>query len=426
MVISLKKYNQSILVISFLVLLLSKALAGSVYSRILSIGLIVILGLSVIGPLKIRFKNTITNYLFLLYIFLFVLSLIKQFFLADLSLPGLINVLLFFSIVVFVQFIAIQRIKPNIWDMVRLLYYILYSYIFLNVFLFILGFKQERYLGKNALLGLLNINIDRVGFIFSPSLAYFAMICGVCGLIGLVLFFKNKKTKFLTGFIISIIALLLTDSRGPIFGLVIIFLFLFPLRRLWIKYQLALFLFYIFSVSLFVSVMFFINNHIFDLETLSRGGDTSLLSKRDLIWNIFFESYNPSFLNLTFGYGNVGQYISGISADYKFLFVNWPNPDHISLHNNSLQMLIDIGVLGIISFNFVLYRVTKFCINQYKKNKETYLLIIPAIINYLLILGFSDIIVNISNVGIYFILIFIIIGVINQSKDEQFSDLKPA
>ncbi|WP_108802670.1 O-antigen ligase family protein [Aquimarina sp. Aq107] len=416
--ISLKKYNQILLIISFLVLLLSKALAGTVYSRILSIGLILIFGLSVIALLKIRIKHTITNYLFLVYLLLFVSSLVKQFFLTDLSLPGLINVFLFFLIVVFVQCVAIQRIRPSLWDMVKLLYYILFSYVFLNIFLFILGFEQDRYMGTNALLGLLNINLDRASFIFAPSLAYFAMICGVCGLISLILFFENKKFQFLIGFVISVTALLLTDSRGPIFGLVIIFLFLFPLRRLWIKYQLALFLFYIFSVTLFVSVMFFINMYIFDLESLSRGGDTSLLSKRDLIWNLFFENYDPSFFNLVFGYGNVGQYISGISSKYKFLFVNWSNPDHISLHNNSLQMLIDIGVLGIISFNFVLYKVNKFCIDEYKKNKETYLLIIPAIINYLLILGFSDIIANISNVGVYFILIFLIIGVISQSNHK--------
>lgn len=316
--ISLKKYNQILLIISFLVLLLSKALAGTVYSRILSIGLILIFGLSVIALLKIRIKHTITNYLFLVYLLLFVSSLVKQFFLTDLSLPGLINVFLFFLIVVFVQCVAIQRIRPSLWDMVKLLYYILFSYVFLNIFLFILGFEQDRYMGTNALLGLLNINLDRASFIFAPSLAYFAMICGVCGLISLILFFENKKFQFLIGFVISVTALLLTDSRGPIFGLVIIFLFLFPLRRLWIKYQLALFLFYIFSVTLFVSVMFFINMYIFDLESLSRGGDTSLLSKRDLIWNLFFENYDPSFFNLVFGYGNVGQYISGISSKYKF------------------------------------------------------------------------------------------------------------
>ena len=110
--------------------------------------------------------------------------------------------------------------------------------------------------------------------------------------------------------------------------------------------------------------------------------------------------------------------ISGISSEYKYLFANWPNPDHISLHNNTLQLLVDIGIVGAISLLIVMYSVVKYCIKQYSISNNILVLAIPAIINYMLLLGFSDIITNISNVGVYFILILITVSIIGENREN--------
>lgn len=411
-------YNKILIIASFLFLLIAKSLAGSIYSTLLSVLLIIVLVLSLIGSPKIIFPSSLRNYVFWLYILLFLLSLVRQFFFTELSFTGLVNVLLFFTVIILVQFVALFRIKPNMEELVRLLYNMLNVYISLNVFLFLLGFEKARYAGINSTLGQIGIDIDRVFFIFSPSMAYFAMLCGISCLVSLLLYIKTKYVRYLGSLIISISALILTDSRGPIFGLIIIFLLVFAIRRFWIKFQFAFFLFYIFSVNLFLSIMAFINKYLFDIEQLSRGGNTTLLSWRDVIWGIFFDHYDPSIFNFLFGYGNVGQMISGISSEYKYLFANWPNPDHISLHNNTLQLLVDIGIVGAISLLIVMYSVVKYCIKQYSISNNILVLAIPAIINYMLLLGFSDIITNISNVGVYFILILITVSIIGENREN--------
>ncbi|WP_394367019.1 O-antigen ligase family protein [Costertonia aggregata] len=200
--------------------------------------------------------------------------------------------------------------------------------------------------------------------------------------------------------------------------MLIILFFIFGIRRLWVRNQLLIFLFFIFSVSLFLSVMFFLDTYVFDLEQFSRE-NTTLLSWRDVIWEIFFEHYDPSVTELLFGYGNVGQFISGISYEYEYLFSNWPNPTQISLHNNTLQMLVDIGVIGILSFFSVLYYVVRFSIRQYRKFNNKIYLLIPGVVNYILLLGFSDIIVNISNIGVYFVIMFIIINTLYRPKTDN-------
>ena len=282
-------YNKILIIASFLFLLIAKSLAGSIYSTLLSVLLIIVLVLSLIGSPKIIFPSSLRNYVFWLYILLFLLSLVRQFFFTELSFTGLVNVLLFFTVIILVQFVALFRIKPNMEELVRLLYNMLNVYISLNVFLFLLGFEKARYAGINSTLGQIGIDIDRVFFIFSPSMAYFAMLCGISCLVSLLLYIKTKYVRYLGSLIISISALILTDSRGPIFGLIIIFLLVFAIRRFWIKFQFAFFLFYIFSVNLFLSIMAFINKYLFDIEQLSRGGNTTLLSWRDVIWGIFFD-----------------------------------------------------------------------------------------------------------------------------------------
>ena len=415
--ISFEKYYHLLLILSFLFLLISKSLAGTFYSTIFSVGLMGILFFTLIFVNTVVFKKSFIHALFWIYISLFIISLIRQYSLTDLSFKGLINVFLFFFTVIIVQVTAANKIKLKKIEVIKVLYYILNTYIYLNVICYLLGFVKPRYAGINSIFGLLNIHIDRVFFIFSPSLAYFAMICGVSSIVSLFLWLITKKRWYLLSLGVSLGALLLTDSRGPIFGFIIILMFIFIIRKFWIRNQLFFFLFFILSVSLFISVIFLVDTYLFDIDQLSRENAT-LLSWRDVIWEIFFENYKPSLNELLFGYGHVGQMISGISAEYEYLFANWPNPREISLHNNTLQMLVDVGLTGIVSFFTVLYYVVHHCIKQYKVNRDIIHLAIPAIINYILLLGFTDIIINISNVGIYFILMYVVINILYEPKEE--------
>ena len=52
----------------------------------------------------------------------------------------------------------------------------------------------------------------------------------------------------------------------------------------------------------------------------------------DILWQAFFFNYDPSLIQFVFGYGYLGQYISGISAEYEYLFTYddilwWENLD---------------------------------------------------------------------------------------------------
>ncbi|MBT8205265.1 MAG: hypothetical protein KJO20_07815, partial [Eudoraea sp.] len=71
-----------------------------------------------------------------------------------------------------------------------------------------------------------------------------------------------------------------------------------------------------------------------------------------------------------------------------------------------------------ISFYTVLYYVVRKSILIYRRKQEIAILVIPAVINYILIMGFSDIVVNISNVGIYFVLLLLMISTLLYRSDN--------
>src|SRR5690606_14050845 len=136
------------------------------YSTILSVMLIVLVMLSFYNSEKLAINFNIITSIFIFYLFLFFISLIRQLFNTDLSFLGFVNIVLFFFSIIFLVFTSIYKIKPTIEGILKLLYILINVYIVLNVFLFFLGFKKDRYAGINSLLGLINIQMYRIQFLF--------------------------------------------------------------------------------------------------------------------------------------------------------------------------------------------------------------------------------------------------------------------
>ncbi len=140
---------------------------------------------------------------------------------------------------------------------------------------------------------------------------------------------------------------------------------------------------------------------------------STIVSSRDLIWNTFFLYYNPSLFEFIFGYGFLGQNISDISYQYEFLFRDRGSSSLvISLHNNYLQYLMDIGLVGI----FFLYRLVRNTL--IKLNKIKYInLKFPLIFS--LMVGISEMGIIINNFLVFYFFIALIYFV-----DFEYNKLK--
>lgn len=357
--------------------------------------------------------------IFYVLIFLLVISSLRQYMEQDISFVGAINSLAILLSIIFVIYFSLTNANFGFLSAIKLLRNALGIYVILNLLLFLVGITGENIYvsgeyGNNEILSFFSIYIQRVLFVLAPNLAYYAMTSGVLVLISLSLFIKEKNYTNITLLILGTISILLTDARGPVFALLLFIIIILFFKKLFIRFSTLLTLFLITSVFFYTGIIEFLNNY-YDLDSVARE-NSSLLSNREIIWETFFQKYDPSLFNLCFGYGNVGQLSSGISAHYSYLFSRWDNALQISLHNSSLQTLVDIGIVGLTFWTIVLISINRKMIHHYRSTKMEYFLIVPIITNYLLLTGITDIVLNLSNVIIFYIILYLITLSIVQIK----------
>lgn len=266
----------------------------------------------------------------------------------------------------------------------------------------------------NFLLSLMGFDINRVFFPFALGVNTFGTIAGVTATHGVFHMLDQRRNgrspsikAFLLHILVPAVCILLSDSRGA--GLFVLLAMLFASMQGRAIALVAIGLFVIFIYQLFAAEA---------LTGLSLGvGDrstsaTGILSGRELIWApVIVELSSPKLIHLV-GFGLYGQVASGVSIGYSSIFAGWNADENmISVHNGLLQMVLDIGYVGAVSFflffYFSLAALKEYSVFSPSEKHATKAVACAAI--YLLLQGLTEISLNASNPQLFYVLIALVV-----------------
>jgi hypothetical protein len=198
-------------------------------------------------------------------------------------------------------------------------------------------------------LALVGINIKREAFPMDPSINGMGVIASV-GLVAasmLALHTEGLERRLgVAGGAICLVALLLTDTRAALILSIIVIVLMTTIKRTRVALLLAIVI--PFSSWIVTAVLSFLSNTGW-ATPLARGSkDVSTGNGRTVIWKAAQHQFETSGLFHTlFGFGANGQATSGASRLYVHLFEYVPAPLLVHVHNFGLQMLLDMGVVGL-------------------------------------------------------------------------------
>lgn len=295
-----------------------------------------------------------------------------------------------FRILTFLTFIfsfilvCYRKLKTNslLSVFMKAFYIPLLLYLVVNLFLFFFDLHIKDFnIGQSLMFSYFGIIIDRVWFILAKGINGYGVVVGTLFNISLIGFFIIKKFRktFLFGLIISLITLLLTDSRGPVIYSLLIFMFLnFFIKN--IKKPKFLWLIPLIGFIGPTLMLFFlglISDTQFS-ESLSRSsGDLSTGNSRLGIWTIAlsdFFIFKPEFH--IFGYGEFGHHAAGLSQQYGSIFGENTNEfDFMHPHNTFLSIVLDLGYFGLFIYLLLQFKIIRIIKKFWNYNKLSVILL---------------------------------------------------
>ena len=377
--------------IIFSLLMIQSFVSGSVLSTFLVYLIILTLLASICvsfnGYLRGKYKFKLSNVDLL--VGLFIIALLRSYFNETLNFTAVLLYLI--VLILFSTIIRFDVQKNSFWkSFIGSLVLILV----VNILLFVIGINNSfwseigvtqlsRSPQKLRLLSYFNIDLDRTGFLIFNSFAYYSMLLGLLIISIFHKFIKLNKFILLLLLFLAFFSILLLDARGPVLFVVIVVIFSKVISIINKNNFFIVFIMITVIPILYSGLMLYLG--------FSDSESSMILSSRDLIWSSFFINYNPNFFALLFGYGFLGQSVSEISSQYEYLFMDRGDSSLIiSLHNNYLQYLIDVGLVGI----FILYKIVQ---KTFMKIDKLDLQIFKPIILYLLLVGTLEMGIIINN-----------------------------
>ena len=165
----------------------------------------------------------------------------------------------------------------------------------------------------------------------------------------------------------------------------------------WLLFPLLSFLFLTFS-QLTSNFDFLTNN-------FSRGAsdDFQSLSGRADIWEAILVKYNKAPIEIIYGYGANAQVYLNLLSEYDYLFAGMLGDTSKSVHSAAYQIFIDKGLIGIIIFMMIMFKMIK----QFNKlDKVGPALLLPFL--SLLIITSTNVVINVIDFKTLFLLLVII------------------
>jgi hypothetical protein len=285
-------------------------------------------------------------------------------------------------------------------------------YIILNVVLWIVGVRASgNYYesgGSAKVLGILGVDTDRVLFPIAAGYNGFGVLAGLAGVCAFVDLFQKRSFTSILAFGFCLLALLLSDSRGAVFGFVFcLALILIEKARFFSVRSICKFFIILYPfVTLIIQSFSWLVGVL--LAGASRGDDA--LSGRGLIWASVIDGVmDRSLSELMFGYGYLGHKVSGISNGYESLFAHLDglDPSVVNVHSSALQNFLDLGLIGlIVVWGMLWHLMISGESKRWGRAEKVYLFII-----YGVVVGAVDLTFNQNNLVIFLIFLYLFANV---------------
>ncbi len=289
-------------------------------------------------------------------------------------------------------------------------------YVAVNVIAFLLGISPQvssyADTGSSRILSSLGLDIDRILFPIALGVNGFGIIAGLSSAISIAYLLHSRNFSNFILFLSSFIALLLSGSRGALLftisSVAAYFIFLQLKRATYLTRFLAFFLVASYPLLTFLIYALSEVNFLFVGAMFDLGGNP--LSNRHYVWESALDSIGTfPVYNFLFGWGYLGQAASGAYQGYEQYFNHYPGiaTEKVSVHSSAIQLLIDIGILGVLLMLALYYGLVRLAlygfVNEGAASGKIFILIF---IFYSVTAGAFDLTINLSN--LVFLYVFVV------------------
>lgn len=199
------------------------------------------------------------------------------------------------------------------------------------------------------ILALVGIHVTREALPMNPSIDGMGVVAAVGLVAATLLSLRTKgfeRQAGVAGAIMCLVALLLTDTRAAIILAIVVIALLAIIKRSRIALLLAIII--PFSSWIVAGTLSFLSTTGLATSIARNTRDVSTGNGRIFIWEAVQHQIGKfDFFHTLFGFGSNGQSTSGTSRLYSHIFEDVPSPLLVHVHNFGLQMLLDMGVVGL-------------------------------------------------------------------------------
>lgn len=239
------------------------------------------------------------------------------------------------------------------------------------------------------------VEINRSSFPLSNGINNFGSFSGATCVLLLSFFITTKKKKYkiiaLSLSILSLIALLLLDTRSAMLAIIAILLGTYFLNEFtYLKIaKYIIIIIPLLPVILVVSNFFL--HFLYNFTFLMRSDEESGTGNgRDSIWiYCLMELMDFKFIHL-FGFGEFGHVGSKISNLWSDGFTNYADSKYITTHNLLLQLIFDIGYVGALVYYTLIISASNCIFEMYQVTKNKNVLIFQNFILFFSFVGGSE------------------------------------
>jgi hypothetical protein len=316
-------------------------------------------------------------------------------------------------------------------------------------YLFDINTHDHIYLQKysSQMLGLLGIKTYRVLFPMADGINSFGILAGAT-LVGLFHLRRTPNTRYENAFVyisafVCLLIMLLTDSRGALaFSIGSILLISLPNRLFhyfrWSPFIISILplILVIFMPSILIRMTSWLNRPVsvsINQQTLISSSScqealrtsSGILSNRPIIWNTIITDLKQYEMTHLIGFGFRGQVVSSLSTNYSCLFSSYSNPIIASAHNIWLQLILDVGYLGVVVsvalFGYIVMNLSKLYLmtgnHVYRASLN--------ILLFVILIGALEASVSIDFIELFILIVFISLSTIVATTDTSQNKVSP-
>jgi len=293
------------------------------------------------------------------------------------------------------------------------------------------GFNTLDTVGQNKMLSLVGLNVSRVALPFSTGVNNFGAMAGLGMVSGFFLLLRGrglalKSAGFIT-FLLGALGMVLVDSRASlgisIFTCMVVLVATKSKQVAWsiraLPYAVLIAPFAILALAGAIADTEFAQLIVRDGAFAKRLG---VLTARDVVWTSAFDILStPSLIHLV-GYGAIGQFTSGATLEYSWVFGQIAGLTATSLHNANLQIIFDIGYTGfVVWLLFWLSLMSVISVGLIRKGDSLESSVMAGIAVFVSLIGIFEVGGTLYFPDMFAIVLFLVVWTLPQKVDPGIS-----